>query len=80
LNLNYFVGLIQTLIVLQYVEAVVSSYMRASKNLNGIQYKSWEDSGIGMSKESVQKLAEGLSYDAVQRTTQKVSRAEAESW
>jgi hypothetical protein len=54
--------------------------MRASKNLNGIQYKSWEDSGIGMSKESVQKLAEGLSYDAVQRNTQKVSRSEAESW
>jgi TLD len=64
----------------EYVEAVVGSYMRAIKGMNAPPYQSWDDSGIAMCKESVQKLAEGLCFDAVQRNTQKVSRAEAESW
>lgn len=64
----------------QYVEAVVSSYMRALRLEAGQQYKSWESRGFRIVKDCVQKLAESLSFDVVTQGTQKVTRIDAERW
>lgn len=64
----------------EYVEAVVSSYMRAIRLQSGTQYKSWESKGFRIVKECVQKLAESLAYEVVQKGTQKVTRSDAERW
>lgn len=66
--------------VFQYVEAVVSSYMRAMRLEGGFQYKSWENKGFRIVKECIQKLAESLASEIVQQGTQKVSRADAVRW
>lgn len=65
---------------MQYVEAVVSSYMRAIRLEEGPQFKSWEAKGFRIIKECIQKLAESLVYDVVQQGTQKVTRQDAERW
>lgn len=67
-------------LIKEYVEAVVSSYMRAIRLQSGIQYKSWESKGFRVVKECVQKLAESLAYEVVQQGTQKVTRSDAERW
>lgn len=68
------------LLFLQYVEAVVSSYMRAIRLEEGPQFKSWEAKGFRIIKECIQKLAESLVFDVVQQGTQKVTRQDAERW
>lgn len=65
---------------LQYVEAVVSSYIRSLRLQTGPQYKSWESKGFRVVKECVQKLAESLACEVVQPNTQKVTRNDAERW
>ncbi|XP_035916228.1 MTOR-associated protein MEAK7 [Anopheles stephensi] len=67
-------------LIKEYVEAVVSSYMRAIRLEGGPQYKSWESRGFRIVKDCIQKLAESLAYDVVQQGTQKVTRADAERW
>ncbi|XP_055592677.1 MTOR-associated protein MEAK7 [Uranotaenia lowii] len=67
-------------LIKEYVEAVVSSYMRAIRLEGGPEFKSWESRGFRIVKECIQKLAEGLVYDVVQQGTQKVTRADAERW
>lgn len=67
-------------LIKEYVEAVVSSYMRALRLESGPQYKSWETRGFRIVKDCVQKLAESLAYDVVTQGTQKVTRADAERW
>lgn len=67
-------------LIKEYVEAVVSSYMRALRLQQGPQYKSWESKGFRVVKECVQKLAESLAYEVVQQGTQKVTRSDAERW
>lgn len=64
----------------QYVEAVVSSYMRTIRLQGGAQFKSWESKGFRIVKECIQKLAESLVYDIVEQGTQKVTRADSERW
>lgn len=66
--------------LLQYVEAVVSSYMRALRLESGSQFKSWESKGFRIVKECIQKLAESLACEVVQPGTQKVTRTDAERW
>lgn len=66
-------------LIKEYVEAVVSSYMRAIRLQSGVQYKSWESKGFRVVKECVQKLAESLAFE-VQQGTQKVTRRDAERW
>lgn len=63
----------------QYVEAIVSSYMRAMR-LDGFNYKSWESKGFRIVKECIQKLAESLVHDIVQEGGQKVCRQDAVRW
>ena len=65
---------------LQYVEAVVSSYMRAIRLQAGAQFKSWESKGFRIVKECVQKLGESLAFDVVRQGNQKVTRSDAERW
>lgn len=67
-------------LIKEYVEAVVSSYMRALRLQYGMTYKSWEDKGFRIIKECIQKLAESLSYDVVSQGTQKVTREDAKKW
>lgn len=67
-------------LIKEYVEAVVSSYMRAIRLEEGPQFKSWEAKGFRIIKECIQKLAESLVYDVVQQGTQKVTRQDAERW
>ncbi|XP_055372161.1 MTOR-associated protein MEAK7 [Condylostylus longicornis] len=67
-------------LIKEYVEAVVSSYMRALRLQSGNEYKSWESKGFRIIKECIQKLAESLAYDVVQQGTQKVTREDAERW
>lgn len=67
-------------LIKEYVEAVVSSYMRAIRLQSGVQYKSWESKGFRVVKECVQKLAESLAFEVVQQGTQKVTRKDAERW
>lgn len=67
-------------LIKEYVEAVVSSYMRAIRLEGGPEFKSWESRGFRIVKECIQKLAESLAYDVVQQGTQKVTRADAERW
>ncbi|XP_058819255.1 MTOR-associated protein MEAK7 [Topomyia yanbarensis] len=67
-------------LIKEYVEAVVSSYMRAIRLEGGAEFKSWESRGFRIVKECIQKLAESLVYDVVQQGTQKVTRADAERW
>lgn len=67
-------------LIKEYVEAVVSSYMRAIRLEGGPEFKSWESRGFRIVKECIQKLAESLVYDVVQQGTQKVTRADAERW
>lgn len=67
-------------LIKEYVEAVVSSYMRAIRLEGGPEYKSWESRGFRIVKECIQKLAEGLAYDVVQQGTQKVTRSDVERW
>ncbi|CAD7086269.1 unnamed protein product [Hermetia illucens] len=67
-------------LIKEYVEAVVSSYMRALRLQAGEEYKSWESKGFRIVKECIQKLAESLAYDVVKQGTQKVTREDAERW
>lgn len=67
-------------LIKEYVEAVVSSYMRALRLQAGNEYKSWESKGFRIIKECIQKLAESLAYDVVRQGTQKVTRQDAERW
>lgn len=64
----------------QYVEAVVSSYMRALRLESSLQFKSWESKGFRIVKECIQKLAESLASEVVQQGTQKVTRNDAVRW
>lgn len=64
----------------QYVEAVVSSYLRAVRLEGGIEYQSWESKGFRIVKECIQKLAESIASEAVQQGSQKVTRADAVRW
>lgn len=64
----------------EFVEAVISSFLRAVKIQNGPEYQSWEGKGFRICSEFVQKLAESLSSDIVQRGAQKVTRSDAEKW
>lgn len=68
------------LCLFQYVEAVVSSYMRAIRLNGGNEYKSWENKGFRIVKECIQKLAESLASEAVEVGSQKVTRADAVRW
>ncbi|XP_031636520.1 uncharacterized protein LOC116349293, partial [Contarinia nasturtii] len=54
-------------LIKEYVEAVVSSYMRALRLEGGVEYQSWESKGFRIVKECIQKLAESLSSEAVQQ-------------
>lgn len=65
---------------LQYVEAVVSSFMRAIKLEGAIEFQSWESKGFRIVKECIQKLAESLASEAVQQGSQKVTRSDAVRW
>ncbi|XP_055712905.1 MTOR-associated protein MEAK7 [Phlebotomus papatasi] len=67
-------------LIKEYVEAVVSSYMRALRLECGPRFKSWESKGFRIIKECIQKLADSLVYDVVQPGTQKVTRVDAERW
>lgn len=67
-------------LIKEYVEAVVSSYMRSIRLECNPQYKSWESKGFRVVKECIQKLAESLAYEVVQQGTQKVTRLDAERW
>ncbi|KAJ6624117.1 MTOR-associated protein MEAK7, partial [Pseudolycoriella hygida] len=67
-------------LIKEYVEAVVSSYIRSLRLQLGPQYKSWESKGFRVVKECVQKLAESLACEVVQPNTQKVTRSDAERW
>ncbi|XP_055300789.1 MTOR-associated protein MEAK7 isoform X2 [Sitodiplosis mosellana] len=67
-------------LIKEYVEAVVSSYMRALRLDGGIEFKSWEGKGFRIVKECIQKLAESLASEAVQQGSQKVTRVDATRW
>lgn len=58
----------------------MSSYMRALRLDDGIEFSSWESKGFRIVKECIQKLAESLASEAVQQGSQKVTRADAVRW
>ncbi|KAK9732424.1 tld [Popillia japonica] len=50
-------------LVKEYVESIVSSYMRIQRICNTIQFKSWKSRGCFVSPQNVQRLAESLTYE-----------------
>lgn len=50
------------ILVKEYVESIVSSYMKIQKLVNKKQFKSWHSRGCFISPQNVQRLAESLAY------------------
>ncbi|KAI4466664.1 nucleolar protein 7/estrogen receptor coactivator-related [Holotrichia oblita] len=65
-------------LVKEYVESIVSSYMRIQRICNTIQFKSWKSRGCFVSPQNVQRLAESLTYELARGDL--ITRRSLEVW
>ncbi|KAF2892482.1 hypothetical protein ILUMI_13701 [Ignelater luminosus] len=66
------------ILVKEYVESIVSSYMKIQKLANTKQFKSWHSRGCFISPQNVQRLAESLAYQLA--TGDCITRRALEVW
>ncbi|XP_071054421.1 MTOR-associated protein MEAK7 [Onthophagus taurus] len=69
---------ISYVLVKEYVESIVSTYMRIQKLSNTKQFKSWQSRGCFISPQNVQRLAECLTHDLAKGD--QINRRALESW
>ncbi|KAK9883979.1 hypothetical protein WA026_004913 [Henosepilachna vigintioctopunctata] len=65
-------------LVKEYVESIVSSYMKIQKLGGGRQFKSWSTNGCFIAPQNIQKLGESLSKDLGNGDS--ISKVAVENW
>lgn len=66
------------LLVKEYVESIVASYMKIQKLSNNKQYKTWFSRGCFILPQNIQRLAESLSYELA--TGENLDKKSLEVW
>ncbi|XP_045474421.1 MTOR-associated protein MEAK7 [Harmonia axyridis] len=65
-------------LVKEYVESIVSSFMKIQKVTNGRQYRSWFSKGCFIAPQNIQRLAESLSKDL--SVGESITKITLENW
>lgn len=66
------------ILIKEYVESIVSSYMKIQKLTNTKQFKSWHSRGCSTCPKNIQRLAESLTHDLA--TGDLINRRALETW